>query len=54
MKYGIALITRLGLLAAKSEEHDKFDQRLTRTRSREYRRETAPVLFRTPRRPLEA
>lgn len=54
MKYGIALIARLGLFAPKTEALDLFDLRLQRTRIREIRREVASVLFKNLRRHPEA
>lgn len=54
MKYGIALIARLGWFSPKDETPDLFDLRLQRTRTREIRREVASLLFKSLRQPPEA
>jgi hypothetical protein len=46
MKIGLALFARLAQLTRKADTApDFFDLRLERTRTRENRRETRPVLF---------
>ena len=47
MKFGYSLLARFGLFAQKSEGPDAFDLRLQRIGSRERRRQTRPVLFRS-------
>lgn len=54
MKYGIALIARLGLYSPKDDAPDLFDLRLQRTRIREIRREVTSVLFKNLRQHPEA
>lgn len=48
MKIGLALFARLAQLTRKADTApDFFDLRLERTRTRENRRETRPVLFKS-------
>lgn len=48
MKIGFALFARFAQFARKAETTpDLFDLRLERTRTREARRETRPVLFKS-------
>ena len=48
MKYGYALLARLGLFTQKSEGPDVFDLRLQRIGSRERQRKVRPILFKPP------
>lgn len=55
MKFGYALLARLGLFSRKAEAGpDLFEMRLERTRTREARREAQPMLFKTRLSPLAA
>jgi hypothetical protein len=50
MKIGLALFARIAQLTRKADAApDFFDLRLERTRTREARRETRPVLFKNQR-----